>query len=37
MLARDVAVREFSWDRLARVLANDLQVFDAVEKDVVLP
>jgi phosphatidyl-myo-inositol dimannoside synthase len=32
LMARDVAVREFSWDRLARVLAHDLQAFDGVEK-----
>jgi phosphatidylinositol alpha-1,6-mannosyltransferase len=31
LMARDVAVREFSWDRLSRVLANDLRVFDSVE------
>jgi phosphatidyl-myo-inositol dimannoside synthase len=37
LLARDVAVREFSWDRLARVLANDLQAFDVVETGDSLP
>jgi phosphatidylinositol alpha-1,6-mannosyltransferase len=31
LMARDVAVREFSWDRLSRVLGDDLQVFDGVE------
>ena len=31
-MARDVAVREFSWDRLSRVLADDLRAFDGVEK-----
>jgi hypothetical protein len=36
-MARDVAVREFSWDRLSHVLANDLQVFDSVERVESLP
>jgi phosphatidylinositol alpha-1,6-mannosyltransferase len=31
LLARDVAVREFSWDRLAGVLGNGLEPFDSVE------
>ena len=31
LMARDVAVREFSWDRLSRVLGDDLQAFDGVE------
>jgi phosphatidylinositol alpha-1,6-mannosyltransferase len=33
VMARDVALRVFSWDRLTRVLADDLQAFDGVEKD----
>jgi phosphatidyl-myo-inositol dimannoside synthase len=31
LLARDVAVREFSWDRLADVLGSGLEPFDSVE------
>jgi glycosyltransferase involved in cell wall biosynthesis len=37
LMARDVAVREFSWDRLSRLLANDLQEFDGVETAQLLP
>jgi phosphatidylinositol alpha-1,6-mannosyltransferase len=37
LMARDVAVREFSWDRLSRLLANDLQEFDGVETAQSLP
>jgi phosphatidyl-myo-inositol dimannoside synthase len=32
LLARDVAVREFSWDRLADVLGRGLEPFDGVER-----
>jgi phosphatidylinositol alpha-1,6-mannosyltransferase len=32
LMSRDVAVREFSWDRLSRLLANDIGVFDGVER-----
>jgi phosphatidylinositol alpha-1,6-mannosyltransferase len=32
MMARDVAIREFSWERLSRVLADGLQTFDGVER-----
>jgi phosphatidylinositol alpha-1,6-mannosyltransferase len=37
VMARDVAVREFSWDRLSRVLADGLHAFDGVEQDQSLP
>jgi phosphatidyl-myo-inositol dimannoside synthase len=37
LMARDVAVREFSWDRLSRVLAQDLHEFDGVETAQSLP
>jgi phosphatidylinositol alpha-1,6-mannosyltransferase len=33
VMARDVAVRDFSWDRLSRVLADNLQAFDGVKTD----
>ncbi len=32
LLARDVALREFSWDRLADVLGKGLEPFDSVER-----
>jgi phosphatidylinositol alpha-1,6-mannosyltransferase len=31
LMARDVAVREFAWDRLSRELGHELLVFDGVE------